>query len=75
MKMHDMSENYEKLQAAPTSQQPYYPSFTVTDKQLPQAKNWKIGKSYKVMMEVKMVGMELKRNRFEMHKIGVANGG
>lgn len=74
-KMRSMAENYEKLEVAPSSQQPYYPSFRVSEKQLPQAAEWEVGKTYSVCMEVKMVGMESRNNRppefqFEMRKIG-----
>ena len=69
MKMKDMAENNE-TRALGVDRVAYYPSFRVTNKQLPQAKNWKIGETYKVCVEVKLVGMEEKSNRFEMRKIG-----
>ena len=76
MKMKDMAENYEKMHASPSSQQPYYPSFRVTDKQLPEAGDWKMGKSYKVCMKIKLIGIAQngtnpKEYHFEMRKIGV----
>ena len=79
MKMKDMAENYEKLSVAPSSQQPYYPTFRVSEKQLPSAVNWKVGKTYKVVVEVKLVSHEqrsgaAKTYQFEMQKIGVNDG-
>lgn len=76
MKMRSMAENHSKLEMS-QSPQPYYPSFTVDAAQLPEAKKWKVGKTYQVMVEVKMSGSHLKDNGrrecydFKMMKLGV----
>jgi hypothetical protein len=74
MKMRSMAENHEKL-GMPQSPQPYHPTFSVDETQLPEAKTWKIGKKYKVMVEVLMAGsrVEGKKNKheFKMLSIGV----
>ena len=74
MKMRSLQENMEK--ASIGMQQPYFPSFTVTDKQLPEANDWEVGKTYKVMLEVRQSSVDKRQNQptrygFEMVKIGV----
>lgn len=32
----------------------YYPSFHVTNKQIPEIKSWEVGKNYKMVIEVNM---------------------
>ena len=76
MKMRDMAENYSQLASGPQSPQPYYPSFSVTKDQLPEAEDWEVGKDYEVCIKVKMTGSHLHEGRvkekydFKMIKIG-----
>ena len=57
----------------------YLPEFSVDEKKLPEAKNWKIGKKYKMEVEVEMVGSHKEeyskekeiKHRFKITKIGV----
>jgi hypothetical protein len=55
----------------------YLPSFSMTEKDLPEIKDWQVGKKYKLQIEVEMVssskneygktGLEA---RFKIHKVG-----
>lgn len=67
-KMRDMASNMEAVTM--NDRQPWYPTFSVTPKQLPEAKNWKVGEVYEVKMKVKLTSMGEKSNTFEMQKIG-----
>lgn len=65
-------------QNSPTFEEPL-PSFTVHDKNLPEAKKWKVGKKYKIQIEVEMMGTRKEKHAkpehlvhsFEITKIGV----
>ena len=53
------------------------PSFSLTEKDLPEMKDWQVGKKYKLQMEVEMVasskneyGNSQMSGRFKIHKIG-----
>lgn len=53
------------------------PSFSLTEKELPAIKNWKVGSKYKVEMQVEMVsvskneyGKSPMTARFKIHKVG-----
>ncbi len=53
------------------------PSFSVTEKDLPEIKDWKVGKTYKLEIEVEVVSMgknEYGKSpldaRLKIHKIG-----
>lgn len=54
------------------------PSFSLSAKDLPEIKSWKVGKKYKLEMEVEMVSlnkdeygkMSSMDARFKIHKIG-----
>ncbi len=55
----------------------YLPSFSLTDKDFPEIKNWKVGKKYMIEMEVEQVasskdefGKSPLTARFKIHKIG-----
>ena len=68
------------LQAEPmTADMPsrMLPSFSLTEKDLPEIKKWSVGKKYTLQMEVEMVasskneyGNPLMDARFRIHKIG-----
>lgn len=51
-----------------------YPKVRIDLQHLPEAKKWDIGKSYKIEMEVKMVGISISKYdnsaEFEIRKIG-----
>lgn len=53
------------------------PSFTLTEKDLPAIKNWKVGRKYKLAIEVEQVSMHKDEYgkspltaRFKIHKVG-----
>lgn len=57
----------------------YLPSFSLTEKQFPPLKDWKVGKKYKMEIEVEQVSMskneyadrdEPLTARFKIHKVG-----
>lgn len=54
----------------------HLPTFSVTVKDLPEIKNWQVGKKYMVEMEVEMTSSSKEAwereltARFEIHKIG-----
>ncbi len=59
---------------------PIYPKISLGHSDLPEAKNWKIGQTYKVEMEIKMVGTRQtdrkeddygNESTFEIKKIGI----
>ena len=51
----------------------YYPSFTVPMSDIPEAKKWKVGSSYKLVVEVVQTAVRMDENRqditFEVKKI------
>lgn len=40
----------------PTEATSYYPEFTLDEKQLPDIKDWEVGKKYNLEIEVEMTG-------------------
>ncbi len=53
------------------------PSFSLTEKDLPAIKNWRVGKKYKLEIEVEQVAMSKDEYgkspmeaRFKIHKVG-----
>lgn len=53
------------------------PSFSLTEKNLPEIKDWKVGKKYKLEIEVEMVSVSKNEYgnspmtaRFKVHKVG-----
>lgn len=58
---------------------PIYPKFRLDLDTVPEAKDWKVGKTYKIEMEVKMVGLSISRfdnsAEFEIRKIGSEDAG
>lgn len=58
---------------------PVYPKITISHKDLPEAKDWQIGDTYELEIEVKMVrslqaegnGSFSNESTFEIRKIGV----
>ena len=55
MKMRSMAENADKMELGRATE-PYFPGFSVTEKQLPEAASWKDGEEYTVVLKVKMSG-------------------
>lgn len=66
MKFHDIGESPKEysVDSLPQSKKPerYYPSLRLTPEQLPEIKNWKVGKDYTVMAKLRQTSYE-KRNR------------
>ncbi len=56
---------------------PVYPCVRLDLDTVPEAKSWKVGETYILEMEVKMVGLSQSRHdnsaEFEIHKIGTDN--
>ncbi len=54
--------------------EPVYPRVRLDLDTIPEAKKWEVGKTYKLEMEVKMVGLSISRfdnsAEFEIRKIG-----
>lgn len=48
----------------------YLPSFSIDHKTLPEAKDWEVGKTYEVSLQLKLVAMDISENggnsRFEI---------
>ena len=59
----------------PKKSEPRYPTIRIDLEHIPEAKDWKVGKSYGIEMVVKMVGISQSRfdnsAEFEIRKIGV----
>lgn len=59
--------------------EPVYPRINIDLDTLPEAKKWKVGTSYKVETELKMVGLRIGRYdntaEFEIRKIGAEDMG
>ena len=62
------------LEASTPKKKVYYPSFSVELGEIPEAKNWEVGKTYQVVLEViqKALRIDDKREEvtFEVRKIG-----
>lgn len=58
---------------APKESKPIYPTTRLDLEHLPEAKEWKLGKTYRIEMEVKLVGLSQSRfdnsAEFEIHGI------
>ncbi len=72
-KMHTLQETT----MSPDMPMRMLPSFSVTEKDLPEIKEWKVGKKYKLEIEVEMVSMSKNEYgkspmeaRLKIHKIG-----
>ena len=71
----DTAKRSEVMGMVPTR---FLPSFSVTVKDLPEIKGWKVGKKYMLEMEVEMTSMSKDEYmdksfieaRFKIHKIG-----
>lgn len=57
------------------SSAPHYPTFSIDLEHLPEAKNWQVGKTYKIELEVKQTGLHIGQsaydNRAEFDIIGI----
>lgn len=64
MKFHDIGEKETGMDmvSTKTKKEKYYPSLRLTPDQLPEIKNWKVGKDYTVMAKLRQTSYE-KRNR------------
>ena len=77
--------SYKKLKAglktiqpeSPTaemSKRKYYPSFHISSKELPEVKNWDVGKKYQILLEARQTGKREDEEGisadFEIRKIG-----
>jgi len=53
----------------------YYPTFTLKIDDIPEAKKWEVGKTYKIQLEVKQHSMQMDEHEgrvtFEVHKVKV----
>ena len=54
----------------------YYPHLDLSSDEIPEVKSWKVGKTYKIMLEVKQVSMREDKDKkisacFEVRKVGV----
>ena len=53
----------------------YFPSFSVELSEIPEAKNWEVGETYQVCLEVMQKSLRIDEKKeevtFEIHKIGV----
>lgn len=62
--------------ATPISSEKHYPSLYLGLKDIPEAKDWEIGETYKVLLTLKMTGLSERSEGqgnadFEIHKIAV----
>lgn len=66
MKFHDVGESSKEYDmdspSTRTKKEKYYPSLQLTPEQLPEIKNWKVGKDYTVMTKLRQTSYE-KRDR------------
>lgn len=75
-KMHTL-KGTKGLMSEPVSPTRILPSFTLTQKDLPVIKNWKVGKKYKLEVEVEQISSEKAEYiegqpleaRFRIHKV------
>ncbi len=57
-------EKYDSVpMVKPSKSKPIYPTFRMDLEFLPEAKDWKVGKTYEIKMKVKMIG--LSQSRFD----------
>lgn len=75
-KLRDVKGESMGLEAT-DSKEVYLPSFSITEKDLPEIKQWSVGKKYKLEIEVEMVssskneyGKTPLTARFKIHRIG-----
>jgi len=75
--MNGKMHNLQEVSAIPDMPMRMLPSFSVTEKDLPEIKDWKVGKSYTLQVEVEVVSMgknEYGKSpldaRLKIHKIG-----
>ena len=59
-------------------EKPYYPSFHISSKELPEIKNWEVGRKYRILLETRQVGKredeEGISGDFEIRKIAKGGG-
>jgi len=67
----------EKMGDEPMASHEYYPSVNFNLKQLPESKNWKVGKDYYLAIKVTMTSYseseEHSNANFEVKEVGVIN--
>lgn len=60
-----------------TKSKPIYPTFRMDLEFLPEAKDWKVGQSYEITMNVKMIGLSQSRYdnsaEFEIREVETAD--
>ena len=60
----------------------YFPTFEIDTEHLPEAKEWKVGKTYKVTLRVKQTGLSMRKSKDGKERgsasfdiVGIASGG
>ncbi len=83
IKMHDMAESHNTLEAVPAkSKEPYYPSINFDAKQLPELEGKEVGDECHLMLVVKVKGVSERENKdgktsnydLEIRKAGIHAG-
>jgi len=67
-------KTFGRMDMVEKTPEPYYPSFSIDLKDLPIAKDWKVGETYSIEMEVRQCEMQQSKGgkgsvRFEIMKI------
>lgn len=73
---HDPSKGYGPVpESSDAKIKKVYPKLTLSFKDLPEAKDWKVDETYELELEVKMVGLRYdeysQEATFEIHEVGI----